>query len=292
MLDEYYKKQKKNLEELYGKQRTSLTAEKQAQLQQAAVAQRLREKYLPNLLSAYGVENTGLAQSAYLDLQNLYGTQRGQVGQAYQTALSELESGYMSNLAGLEREQYQTALSRQQELYNDLSQYLAMSESKQQAQSLLDRYKETLSETQYKMLQDQIGLQGYSDTGSVGIPGITPERDTRFTSWISEPSDIRNKKGDNFSVSVGSTSFTNLELGSNASKEVVSAVKAKVSGGLPIYTLFISSVDNNVYIVLSDGSIKRVGGTGGFKVDHEGKGKGYTNYSSLKALLERRGQII
>jgi hypothetical protein len=293
LLDEYYNKQKKNLEELYGKQQANLTAEKQSQLQQAAVAQRLREKYLPNLLSAYGVGNTGMAQSTYLDLQNLYGTQRGNIGQAYQTALSGLESNYMTNLSNLEREQYQTQLTQQQQLYDDLSQYIAMAESKQQAQSLLDRYKETLSETQYKMLQDQIGLQGYGDTDSVGIPGITPERDTRFTSWISEPSGIQNKKGDNFSVSVGSTSFTNLELGSNASKEVVSAVKAKVSGGLPIYTLFISSVDNNVYVVLSDGSIKRVGGTGGwFKVDSEGKDKGYTNYSSLKALLERRGQII
>jgi hypothetical protein len=281
LLDEYYNKQKKNLEELYGKQQANLTAEKQSQLQQAAVAQRLREKYLPNLLSAYGVGNTGMAQSTYLDLQNLYGTQRGNIGQAYQTALSGLESNYMTNLSNLEREQYQTQLTQQQQMYNDLSQYIAMAETKKQAETLLERYKDSLNETQYKMLEDQIGLQGYTDSAG------------GFDTWIGSTSDLENKKGDNFSISVGSTSFTNLELGSNASNEVVNAVKEKVGGDLPIYTLFISSVDNNVYIVLSDGSIKRVGGTGGgFKVDYEGKGKGYTNYSSLKALLERRGQII
>lgn len=282
LLDEYYNKQKKNLEELYGKQQANLTAEKQSQLQQAAVAQRLREKYLPNLLSAYGVGNTGMAQSTYLDLQNLYGTQRGNIGQAYQTALSGLESNYMTNLSNLEREQYQTQLTQQQQMYNDLSQYIAMAETKKQAETLLERYKDSLNETQYKMLEDQIGLQGYTDSAE------------GFDTWIGSTSDLKNKKGDNFGVTIDGSTFSKLELGSDAPQSVVNAVKTKIdSGNLPENTLFVSSLDDNVYIVLSGGKIKRVGGQGGaFKVDYEGKGAGYRDYTGLKELLKRRGQVI
>lgn len=282
LLDEYYNKQKKNLEELYGKQQANLTAEKQSQLQQAAIAQRLREKYLPNQLSAYGIGNTGMAQSAYVGLQNLYGTQRGNIGQAYQTALSGLESNYMTNLSNLEREQYQTQLTQQQQLYNDLSQYIAMAETKKQAETLLGRYKDSLNETQYKMLEDQIGLQGYTDSAE------------GFDTWIGSTSDLKNKKGDNFGVTIDGSTFSKLELGSDAPQSVVNAVKTKIdSGNLPENTLFVSSLDDNVYIVLSDGAIKRVGGQGGaFKVDYEGKGAGYRDYTGLKELLKRRGQVI
>lgn len=282
LLDEYYNKQKKNLEELYGKQQANLTAEKQSQLQQAAITQRLREKYLPNQLSAYGIGNTGMAQSAHVGLQNLYATQRGNIGQAYQTALSGLESNYMTNLSNLEREQYQTQLTQQQQLYNDLSQYIAMAETKKQAETLLERYKDSLNETQYKMLEDQIGLQGYTDSAG------------GFDTWISSTSDLKNKKGDNFGVTIDGSTFSKLELGSDAPQSVVSAVKTKIgSSNLPENTLFVSSLDDNVYIVLSDGAIKRVGGQGGwFKVDYEGKGAGYRDYTGLKELLKRRGQVI
>lgn len=296
LLDEYYNKQKKNLEELYGKQQANLTAEKQSQLQQAAIAQRLREKYLPNQLSAYGIGNTGMAQSAYVGLQNLYGTQRGNIGQAYQTALSGLESNYMTNLSNLEREQYQTQLAQQQQLYNDLSQYIAMAETKKQAETLLERYKDSLNETQYKMLEDQIGLQGYYDneTGEAGIPGITPERDARFDNWVGQTSGLRNVTGDNFKTTIGGVSFEKLELGTSAPQKVVDLVRTKLgTTRLPAGTVFVSSVDGNVYIVMPDGGIRRVGGQGGwFKVDYEGKDKGYEDYTKLKALLEKRGQII
>jgi hypothetical protein len=282
LLDEYYNKQKKNLEELYGKQQANLTAEKQSQLQQAAITQRLREKYLPNQLSAYGIGNTGMAQSAYLDLQNLYGTQRGNIGQAYQTALSGLESNYMTNLSNLEREQYQTQLAQQQQLYNDLSQYIAMAETKKQAETLLERYKDSLSELQHRMLEDQIGLQGYMDSAE------------GFETWIGSTSNLTNKKGANFGVTIDGSTFSKLELGSDAPQSVVNAVKTKIdSGNLPENTLFVSSLDDNVYIVLSGGTIKRVGGQGGlFKVDYEGKGAGYRDYTNLKELLKRRGQVI
>lgn len=281
LLDEYYNKQKKNLEELYGKQQARLSAEKQSQLQQAAIAQRLREKYLPNQLSAYGIGNTGMAQSAYVGLQNLYSTQRGNIGQAYQTALSGLESNYMTNLSNLEREQYQTRLAQQQQLYNDLSQYIAMAETKKQAETLLERYKDSLSELQYRMLEDQIGLQGYMDSEG-------------FETWIGSTSGLINKKGANFGVTIDGSTFKKLELGSDAPQSVVNAVKTKIGSSiLPENTLFVSSLDDNVYIVLSDGKIKRVGGQGGFlKVDYEGTGAGYRDYTNLKDLLKRRGQVI
>lgn len=280
LLDEYYDKQKKQFEELYGKQQARLSAEKQSQLQQAAIAQRLREKYLPNQLSAYGIGNTGMAQSAHVGLQNLYATQRGNIGQAYQTALSGLESNYMTNLSNLEREQYQTQLAEQQQLYNDLSQYIAMAETKKQAETLLERYKDSLSELQHRMLEDQIGLQGYSTEG--------------FETWIGSTNGLTNKKGANFGVTIDGSTFSKLELGSDAPQSVVNAVKTKIdSGNLPANTMFVSSLDDNVYIVLSDGTIKRVGGQGGlFKVDYEGKGAGYRDYTGLKELLKRRGQVI
>lgn len=157
-----------------------------------------------------------------------------------------------------------------------------MAETKKQAETLLGRYKDSLNETQYKMLEDQIGLQGYTDSTE------------GFDTWIGSTSDLKNKKGDNFGVTIDGSTFSKLELGSDAPQSVVNAVKTKIdSGNLPENTLFVSSLDDNVYIVLSGGKIKRVGGQGGaFKVDYEGKGAGYRDYTNLKDLLKRRGQII
>ena len=191
---------KKQLEELLRQTASTFKRGKAIAITASRCCSRLREKYLPNQLSAYGIGNTGMAQSAYLGLQNLYGTQRGNIGQAYQTALSGLESNYMTNLSNLEREQYQTQLAQQQQLYNDLSQYIAMAETKKQAETLLERYKDSLNETQYKMLEDQIGLQGYYDVYyDAG----------RFDTWIGSTSDLLNTKGDNFGVTIDGSTFKN-----------------------------------------------------------------------------------
>lgn len=178
----YYSNQMTSLEQLYGKQKQDLTAQYQNQLQQAAIAQRMREKYLGNQLSAYGIKDTGLAQSSLVNLQNAYGTQRGNIGQAYQTGLSSLESNYLTNRSNLEQSQYEMNLGQQQNLYNDLAGYISQTETKEQAQSLLDRYKGGISDTQYKLLQDQIGLQGYGEVKQTEQPvTITNPKNTEQT---------------------------------------------------------------------------------------------------------------
>lgn len=178
----YYSNQMTSLEQLYGKQKQDLTAQYQNQLQQAAIAQRMREKYLGNQLSAYGVKDTGLAQSSLVNLQNAYGTQRGIIGQGYQAASSGLESNYLTNRSNLEQSQYEMNLGQQQNLYNDLAGYLSQTETKEQAESLLDRYKGNIDDTQYKLLQDQIGLQGYGEVKQTEQPvTITNPKNTEQT---------------------------------------------------------------------------------------------------------------
>jgi hypothetical protein len=257
----YYSNQMTSLEQLYGKQKQDLTAQYQNQLQQAAIAQRMREKYLGNQLSAYGIKDTGLAQSSLVNLQNAYGTQRGNIGQAYQTGLSSLESNYLTNRSNLEQSQYEMNLGQQQNLYNDLAGYISQTETKEQAQSLLDRYKGGISDTQYKLLQDQIGLQNYEEDETAKIEaklisGDMLKYDNKSTGIQyrdgGRGGNVRNVYGDNIELIVNGKSLR-VETGDLASEEVLKAIgnKLKNKGEVAIY-------NGTLYIVTDTGAIRAV----------------------------------
>ena len=259
--NDYYSNQMKSLDQLYGNQKQNLASQYQNQLQQGAVAQRMREKYLGNQLSAYGIKDTGLAQSSQVNLQNAYGTQRGIIGQGYQAGLAGLESNYLTNKSNLEQSQYEMNLGQQQNLYNDLAGYLSQTETKEQAQSLLDRYKGNIDDTQYKLLQDQIGLQQYDEQQTAKIEaklisGDMLKYDNTSTGIqyrdAGRGGNVRNVYGDNIELIVNGKSLR-VETGDTASEEVLKAIgnKLKNKGEVAIY-------NGTLYIVTDTGAIRAV----------------------------------
>lgn len=156
--DNIYDKQLKSLEEMYGQSKTNLATQNQNQLQQAAVSQQLLQKYLPNQLNALGIQNTGMAQSSLVNLQNAYGLQRGNIQQAHQAGLSDLESNYLTNRANIEQNQYQQQQADQLSAYSTAYDLIGGASDVNQRNSLLEQYKNRISDTQYQDLQNIAGL--------------------------------------------------------------------------------------------------------------------------------------
>lgn len=103
LLEDNYGSHKDELQGQYNDSLAALDTNKNTAMQQADVLQQRVEKYLPTQLKAQGLGGLGIGQQMQLDAYNDYASNIGKINSEYNANRTDLDSSHNSALAELER---------------------------------------------------------------------------------------------------------------------------------------------------------------------------------------------
>lgn len=103
LLEDMYGSQTEELQDQYDDSIAALDTSKNTSLQQADVLRQRVEKYLPAQLKAQGLGGLGIGQQMQLDAYNDYASNIGKINSEYNANRTDLDSSHNSALAELER---------------------------------------------------------------------------------------------------------------------------------------------------------------------------------------------
>jgi hypothetical protein len=154
---------------------------------------------------------------------------------------------------------------------------------------ILETNKDYISESDYEMFSHYLDtlecVPAYKaadeEMAKQEAEALTPKQYTTYSGDSNMRIDVT---GDNFSITVGDTTYNNLEVGST----IASDIRAKTDF-VPNNSIFLYK--GNVYIKTAS-DIRQIGGSGTFGVNNDGNSDGKRSLNNLKAALKSGGYEI
>lgn len=264
LLEDNYGSHKDELQGQYNDSLAALDTNKNTAMQQADVLQQRVEKYLPTQLKAQGLGGLGIGQQMQLDAYNDYVSNIGKINSEYNANRTDLDSSHNSALAELERgyltskaendlaagdkvdqaiKEYQTALKNEQDtLYGIAMDYIGegMWGDVETLENYINTFEGRVNDWQWESLQRYVEDMKSSDD----VQDLEEEKkeeealenyykvtqnDVTFNNnggwWIFGQKDFR--EGDNFSVIDSEGKKYRIESGGEETDEKV--IKAAIN---------------------------------------------------------------